>query len=107
MVHGFSSRTPSSLPMRGASAVMREWAQACSAVGRRPIGYTTLQGINRLARSFLIRRYTPVGLGILDGESPSGKAAVFGAAIRRFESFLPRTTGHGPVALVGIAAATI
>ena len=32
------------------------------------------------------------------GESPSGKAAAFGAAIRRFESFLP---SHVPVALRG------
>lgn len=30
------------------------------------------------------------------GESPSGKAADFGSAIRGFESFLPSTTGHYP-----------
>jgi hypothetical protein len=40
-----------------------------------------------------------------DGESPSGKAAAFGAAIRRFESSLPRWAR--PRALLGLASADI
>lgn len=38
-----------------------------------------------------------------DGESPSGKAAAFGAAIRRFESSLPSQAARPP-ALLGSAS---
>jgi hypothetical protein len=46
------------------------------------------------------------GLPAPFGESPSGKASVFGADIRWFESTLPSQRAR-PAALVGIASATI
>lgn len=49
--------------------------------------------------TFSIRLVIEGDLGIMCmniGESPSGKAADFGSAIRRFESFLPSTAGRYP-----------
>ncbi len=79
--------------------------QARAARGRGPQrrpGWRALRAERRASRRCPGRRdggrgRPPLRSVLNGGESPSGKAADFGSAIRRFESFLPSHTQPGPL----------